>query len=108
MFPHQPHDLLVVRKDALGVQLSCYPPIAVAGPLGADLLDAFEKPRLRDWLACRLVIVGRSREPHQPASFGHRESTGPATTDVVSLLGRAASREAPFRNSFSSTSLPTR
>ena len=29
-------------------------------------------------------------------------------TDVVSLLGRGASREAPFRNSFSSTSLPTR
>ena len=54
-----------------------------------------------------LVVVGRSREPHQPASFGDRETTGPAMTDVVSLLGGRTSREAPFRNSFSSTSLPT-
>src|SRR6185436_19640538 len=80
---------------------------AVAGPLGADRLDALDEPCLLDRLAAGLVIVGRSREPHQPASFGNRETTGPAMTDVVSLLGRTASREAPFRNSFSRASLPT-
>src|SRR4029077_5315796 len=90
------------------MQLRRHSPIAVAGPLGADLLDTFDEPRLLDRLACRLVIVGRPREPHQPASFGDRETTGPVMTDVVSPLGRAASREAPFKNSFSSTSLPTR
>src|ERR1700741_2807286 len=40
MLSHQPHDILVVDEDALGVQLSRHPPIAASGPLGADLLDA--------------------------------------------------------------------
>src|SRR5438270_13707708 len=79
-----------------------------AGPLGADRLDALDEPCLLDRLAAGLVIVGRPREPHQPASFGDRETTGPAMTDVASLLGRGASREAPFKNSFSNASLPTR
>ena len=57
------------------MQLGRHPPIAVAGPLGADLLDTFHEPRLLDRLACRLVIVGRPREPHQPASFCDREAT---------------------------------
>src|SRR5437868_15026889 len=46
-----------------------------------------DEPCLLDRLAAGLVIVGRPREPHQPASFGDRQTTGPAMTDVVSLLG---------------------
>src|SRR6266516_7140185 len=33
---------------------------------------------------------------------------GPATTDVLALLSWRTCREAPFKNSFSSASLPTR
>src|SRR5438034_6072947 len=89
------------------MQLRSHAPIAVRRPFGADLLDAFDEPRLLDRLALRLVIVGRPREPHQPTSLGDRDTTGPAMTDVVALVGWRTCREAPFRNSFSSTSLPT-
>src|SRR6267142_6723337 len=108
MLPHQPHHLLVVDPGACGMQFGSHAPIAVAGPFGADLLDAFDEPGLLDRLACRLVVIGRPGEPHQSASVGDRETTGPAMTDVASLFGRCASREAPFKNSFSSASLPTR
>src|ERR1700693_5371228 len=101
MLPHQAHHLLVVDEAASGMQFGGHTPIAVARPLCADLLDAFVKPSLLYGHACWLVVIGRSRELHQPASFTDAEITGPLTTDIVSLLGRSASREAPFRNSFS-------
>src|SRR5436190_757008 len=47
MLLHQPHHLLVVDKAASGMQLRSHAPIAVRGPLGADLLDAFDKPPQR-------------------------------------------------------------
>lgn len=46
------------------------------GPIRADLLDAFDEPRFLDWRASRFVGVGGSREAHQPASLGDRETTG--------------------------------
>src|SRR5208337_2555953 len=107
MLPHQPHDLLVIDEAARGMKFGSHAPIAIGRPLGADLLDAFDEPSLLDWLAFRLVIVGRSRKAHQPASFGNRETTGPEMTGVVPLAGWRACREAPFRNSFSSVSFPT-
>src|SRR5215471_1830314 len=107
VFFHQSHDLFVIDDTALGPQLDSDAPVAVGRPLGTDLLDAFDEPRLLNQLALGLVIVRRSRETHQPASFLDAEAGGPATTDVVALLGWAAAREAPFRNSFSSVSLPT-
>src|SRR5271167_1136505 len=102
MLSHQPHRLLVVDDRPLGTQLRRHAPIAVERPLGTDFLDAFDKPRLFDRLAFRLAVVGRSRKAHQPASFGDRETAGPAMTDVVPLIGWRTCREAPFRNSFSS------
>src|SRR5438876_9895574 len=108
MLSHQAHHLFVVDDDSVVDQLSGHTPIAVARPFCADLLDAFDEPSLLDRLACRLVVVGRPCEPHQPASFTDGEATGPLTTDIVALVGGRASREAPFRNSFSNASLPTR
>src|SRR5262249_31225691 len=100
VFFHQSHDLLVIDDTALSMQLDSDTPVAVGWPLRTDLLDAFDEPRLRERLALGLVIVRRSGEAHQPASFLDGEGGGPVMTDVVALLGRAAAREAPFRNSF--------
>src|SRR6266702_2648273 len=66
-----------------------------------------DEPSLLDRLPLGLIVVGRPCEFHQPASFGNRETTGPAMTDILALLGRRACRDAPFKNSFSSASLPT-
>src|SRR5438093_12793550 len=98
MLPHQPHDLLVIDEAACGAQLGRHAAIAVGRPFGADLLEAFDEPRLRDRLASRFVVVGGSREAHQPASLGDREATGPATTDVVAVVGGRSCRDAPVRN----------
>src|SRR6478752_10195951 len=98
MLPHQPHDLLVIDVAAGGAQLGSHAPIAVRRPFGTDLFDAFDELCLLYGHACRLVVVGRSREAHQPASFGNRETTGPAMTDVLPLVGWRTCREAPFRN----------
>src|SRR5262249_27000275 len=106
-FFHQSHDLFVIDDTALGLQLDRDTPVAVGRPLGTDLLDAFDDLRLLNQLALGLVIVRRSRETHQLASFLDAEAGGSATTDVVALLGWAAAREVLFRNSFSSVSLPT-
>src|SRR5262249_53738661 len=54
-----------------------------------------------------LVIVGRARNSHQPASFGDREAVGPVMTDVVTFFGRCVFFRAPFRNSSSRACLPT-
>jgi hypothetical protein len=53
------------------------------------------------------IIVGRSSDTHQPASFGDGDAAGPVMTDVVPLLGRGAFLRAPFRNSSSRACLPT-
>src|SRR5262245_30607548 len=103
---HQSHDLLVIDDMALGTQLNSDTPVAVGRPLSADLLDAFDERRLEQ-LPLRLVIECRACEAHQTASFLDGEAGGPAMTDVVALLAWAAAREASFRNSFSSVSLPT-
>lgn len=38
--PHDAQDLLVIRGDALPVELLCYPTVAVTGKLFNDGLDA--------------------------------------------------------------------
>src|SRR5436190_4516418 len=57
--------------------------------------------------ARRRVIVGGARQTHQTASFGNGEAMGPVMTDVFTLLGRGALRNAPFKNSISSACRPT-
>jgi hypothetical protein len=73
MFLHQPHHLLVVDDDAIVDQLGGHTPIAVARPLCADLIDAFDKPHeahrrgylCEDWPPAFEVflILARRAEP---------------------------------------------
>src|SRR6266498_4170429 len=107
MLLHQPHDLLVVHDDPVLTQLRRYAPVPISRKLGADFGDARDEPNLLNRLSLVLIVVGRPCEPHQPASFANREAAGPAMTHVLALLGRRACREAPFKKSFSSASLPT-
>src|SRR6266705_2089960 len=104
---HKPHDLFVVRQDPVLTQLCRYAPVPVSLKLGANFGNLPDEPSLLDRLPLGVIVVGRPCEFHQPASFGNREAAGPAMTDVLALLGRRACREAPFKNSFSSASLPT-
>src|SRR6185312_2533861 len=53
------------------------------------------------------IVEGGSGQTHQPTSLRDGETAGPATTDVVSLLGRGALFRAPFRNSISRACRPT-
>ncbi len=92
VFLHDPHHLLVVDDAAFGVQFGGDATIAVGWPLGADLCDALDQARLIDCLWLRLLVERRSGGPHQSASFGDRETTGPAMTDVTALFGWAAER----------------
>ena len=45
----------------------------------------------------RLIIKARAREPHQPASFGNGETTGPVILDVDPFLSRGRACRAPFK-----------
>jgi hypothetical protein len=47
----------VIDDAALGMQLDSDTPVAVGRPLGTDLLDAFDQPRLLEPLALGLVIA---------------------------------------------------
>src|SRR6266480_6375585 len=107
MLLHQPHDLLVVHDDPVLMQLCRYAPVPVSRKLGANFGNLPGEPSLLDRLPLGVIVVGRPCEFHQPASFGNREATGPAMTDLLALLGKRACRDAPFKNSFSSASLPT-
>src|SRR5262249_16180119 len=57
--------------------------------------------------AGRGVIVGGGGQSEERASFGDGEAMGPVMTDVFTLLGRGALRNAPFKNSISSACRPT-
>src|SRR5262249_6554438 len=106
IFLHQPHHRLVVDAVTLLMQFKGHPAVAIGRPFGTDRLDLLDKPSLVDRLRRRHVVIGRARKSHQSASFCDRETSGPATTDVVAFFGRRSCCNTPFKKSFSSASLP--
>lgn len=64
---------MVVDEAVGGAQLGSHAPIAIRRPFGADLLDALDEPRLRDRLACWLV-VDRARTISRHPSLGSRQA----------------------------------
>ena len=106
MLAHQAPDLLVVHDKALLTQRRADAAIAVELELVADREHRLDDRGVVGRLL-RTVVVGRARDPHQPASFGDGDAAGPVMTDVVPLLGRGAFLRAPFRNSSSRACLPT-
>src|SRR5215213_3609003 len=107
MLAHEPANLLAVDHDALVTKRGGHATIAISLKLITDRFDICGDRRLvsRDGA---FVIIRRSCEAHQLASFGDRDAVGPVTTEVVALLSRAPPFNAPFRNSISSAWRPTR
>src|SRR5580704_8148702 len=103
---HQPPDFLVINEDALMSQLGADAPIAVSLELITDRLHVADDLGVIG-TRVRRVIEGGPGQTHQPTSLRDGETAGPATTDVVSLLGRGALFRAPFRNSISRACRPT-
>src|SRR5215208_8414702 len=100
MLAHEPSHPLAVHELALVAQLGGDATIAVGLELRADRLD--EGDDLGITIGSRCTVVGRSSDAHQPASLSDRETTGPAITDMGTLLGNRPCCRAPFKNSISS------
>ena len=67
-------------------ELSANPAIAIGSKLIADRRDIGDDLSVVS-LHRRCVVIGRTRQAHQPASFGNGDAVGPVKTDVLALLG---------------------
>lgn len=107
LLAHQTPDFLVIQEEALLTQRGTDPAIAVELEriaIGEDCLhDRSVVGRL-----LRSVVLGRTCNSHQPASFSDWDAAGPGETDAVRLLGPGAFLRAPFRNASSRACLSTR
>ena len=106
MLAHQASDFLVIDDEAAVPQRCLHPAVAIGLETIGDCRHRLDERCVVD-AGGRLVVIGRARDPHQPASFGDGDAAGPVTTDVVALLGRGPCFRAPFRNSISRACLPT-
>src|SRR3954471_8270981 len=106
MLAHQASQFLVVGDDALLAQRSLHAAIAIGLEAVADRYHSFDERGIVE-AHRRTVVEGRACDPHQTASFGDGDATGPVVTKVDALLGRGACFRAPFRNSISKACLPT-
>lgn len=106
MFAHQAPDFLVVHDKPAVPQRCLHPAAAIGLETVGDRRHRLDERRVVD-ADGRPVIIGRARDPHQPAPFCDGDAAGPVTTDVVALLGRGPCFRAPFRNSISRACLPT-
>jgi hypothetical protein len=106
VFAHEALDLLVIDHEALLAKGGLHASPTVAFERVADRAHSLDDGCVIG-LHRRRVIVGRARDPHQPASFGDGDAFGPAIADVGPLLAGGAFRRPPFRNSNSSACLPT-
>jgi len=88
---HETLDLLVIDRKALLAEGCLDAPPTVAFELVADGAHRFDDGSVIDRI-CRCVVVGRARDPHQPASFGDGDAFGPAIADVGPLLAGGAFR----------------
>src|SRR6266700_205244 len=103
---HEAADLLGIDDYVSMAQLGANPAIAIDLELVANRHHGRNDLGVIGF-APRRVIVGGARQTHQTASFGDGEAMGPVMTDVFTLLGRGALRNAPFKNSISSACRPT-
>ena len=103
---NQAVDLLGIDDHPSMTELSANPAIAIGLKLIADrrdIGDDLSVVSLHRWC----VVIGRTRQADQAASFGDGDAVGPVKTDVLALLGRGMLFSAPFRNSISRACLPT-
>jgi hypothetical protein len=94
VFAHQAANFLRIHDQPLVAQCGTYAPVAVAFKLITNRRNCGDDLGLPGGDA-GCVVEGRARDPHQPASFGDGQSSGPVMTDIVAPLGRRALFNAP-------------